>query len=238
MHQHVNLDMGNLLVAQERERFLARLLLKHGITSLESLRVFEAGCAGGYTLRLMVQWGARPEHLSGVEIDASAAAQCARYSPEIHVHVGSADDLDEPDQVFDISLAFGLFSRVLDEDLAHGIARELFRITKPGGLIVIYDLQRKDTRNRRTHAVEEDDIRYDLQRKDTRNRRTHAVEEDDIRRWFPKCPLRVRSITVDPLIAGLAGRYAPWLYGTLAAIPQLRTHAVYVLRRPATSPFP
>jgi len=216
MHQHVNLDMGNLLVAQERERFLARLLLKHGITSLESLRVFEAGCAGGYTLRLMVQWGARPEHLSGVEIDASAAAQSSRNSPEIHVHVGSAHDLDEPDQVFDISLAFGLFSRVLDEDLAHGIARELFRITKPGGLIVIYDLQRKDTRNRRTHAV----------------------EEDDIRRWFPKCPLRVRSITVDPLIAGLAGRYAPWLYGTLAAIPQLRTHAVYVLRRPATSPFP
>jgi len=215
MNRHANLDMGNLLVAQERERFLARLLLRHGITSLENLRVFEAGCSDGYNLRLMVQWGARPEHLTGMEIDAGAIARCAGLSPEIRVHAGSADDVPEPDQSFDLSMAFDLFAGRLDEDVAHGIARELFRITKPGGLIVVYDLRRKDPTNRRTHAV----------------------EEDDIRRWFPKCPFRIRPITVASPVARLAGRYAPWFYGALAAIPPLRTHAFYVLRRPATSPF-
>jgi len=215
MDRHSILDMGNLLLAQERERFLARTLVKHGITSLDHLRVFDAGCSTGYNLRLMVQWGARPQHLAGMDIDAEAIASFAALSPEIRGHTGSAEDVPEPDQAFDLSLAFTLFGSVFDEDVAAAIARELFRITKPGGLIVVYDVRRKNLGNPGTHAV----------------------DEDDIRRWFPKCPLRMRSISVASPLAHIVGRYAPWLYGALAAIPPLRSHAFCVLRRPATSPF-
>ena len=215
MSLHSILEMGNLLMVQERVRFLPRLLRKQGITSLESFRAFEAGCSTGYNLRLIVQWGGKPDQVAGIDIDPAAAAYNASHSPEIQVHTGSADQIPEPDQSFDLSMAFTLFSSVPDEDVAHGTAHELFRITKPGGLIVVYDMRRKNPRNPKVHAI----------------------DETDIRRWFPKCPLKVHPITLAPPIARRVGQWVPWLYGPLAAIPPLRTHAMYVLRRPATSPF-
>jgi SAM-dependent methyltransferase len=208
-------EMASLLALQERERFLAGLLRRHSIRSLEGASVFEAGCGEGYNLRLFVQWGAQPPNVRGIDRDQAAVALCHARSPEIRVHHGSADEIPEPDTAFDISLAFSLFSRISDEDLAHHVAQELFRVTKPGGLIVVYDVRRVA---RRSWGV-------------------HAIGMDDVRRWFPKCPARARSITLAQPACRLAGRYAPWAYGPLAAIPALRSHAIYVLRRPATTVF-
>lgn len=212
--RHSILEMGNLLMVQERERFLLGVFRRQGIDSLDAVRAFEAGCSTGYNLRLMVQWGGRPENMAGIDIDPAAADYAKAHSPEIRVHSGSAASIPEPDESFDLAMAFTLFSSVRDEEVAHGIARELFRITRPGGLVVIYDMRRKNPAN---HQV-------------------HPIATDDIRRWFPKCPLRMRTITLAPPIARPVGRYAPWLYAPLAAIPPLRTHAMWVLRRPALPP--
>lgn len=214
MHQQSILHMGNLLMVQERERFLSRLLARQGIDSLDQIRAFEAGCSTGYNLRQILQWGARPENLAGIDLDSGAVDYCRARSPEIRVHHGSADAIPEPDEHFDLSLAFTLFSSVSDEDVAHGIARELFRITRPGGLIVVYDMRRRNPGNSKVHPV----------------------GSDDLRRWFPKCPLRVQSITLAPPVARQVGALAPWLYGPLATVALLRTHAMYVLRRPALPP--
>lgn len=208
------LQPGNLLMVQERERFLSNLLRKHGIDSLDHFRAFEAGCSTGYNLRLFLQWGARPENLAGIDLDPAAVDYNKAHAPEIRVHSGSAADIPETDATFDIALAFTLFSSVPDEDVSHAIARELFRITRPGGLIVLYDMRRKNPRNTNVHPV----------------------LADDVRRWFPKCPLRMHRITLAPPIARPVGRFAPWLYGPLASIPLLRTHAMYVLRRPFLPP--
>jgi SAM-dependent methyltransferase len=210
MSRHSILEMGNLLMVQERERFLSRLLARLRVDSLESFSAFEAGCSTGYNLRLMVQWGGRPENMAGIDLDPAAVDYCKSHAPEIRVHCGSADAIPEPDETFDISIAFTLFSSVPDEDVAHGIARELFRITKPGGILVIYDMRRRSP-----------------------NHDVHPIGLDDVRRWFPKCAMRGYPITLAPPVSRYVGRYAPWLYGPLAAIPLLRTHAMYVLRRPA-----
>ncbi len=214
MSRHSILEPGNLLMVQERERFLLGVLRRQGIDSLDTTRVFEAGCSTGYNLRLMVQWGGRPENMAGMDLDPAAADYARAHSPEIRVHSGSAENVPEPDGHFDLSLAFTLFSSVPDEDVAHGIARELFRLTRPGGLIVIYDMRRRNPANRHVHPI----------------------AMDDVRRWFPKCPVRARSITLAPPIARPLGHYMPWLYGPLAAIPLLRSHTMFVLRRPATAP--
>lgn len=214
MTQNSILNMGNLLMVQERERFLSRLLNRTGVDSLDSFRAFEAGCSTGYNLRLILQWGARPENLAGIDVDPAAVDYCRAHSPEIRVHHGSADAIPEPDEHYDLAMAFTLFSSVPDEDVAHGIARELFRITRPGGLILVYDMRRQNPRNK---AV-------------------HRIDAEDLRRWFPKCPLRVQAITLAPPVARRVAGRAPWLYAPLAAIPPLRTHAMYVLRRPALPP--
>lgn len=214
MERHSILEPGNLLMVQERERLLLAVLRRHGIERLDGIRAFEAGCSTGYNLRLMVQWGASPADQAGMDLDPAAVAYCRSHSPEIRVHEGSADAVPEPAESFDLALAFTLFSSVPDEDVALGIARELFRVTRPGGLILIYDMRRQNPANRSVHPV----------------------GADDIRRWFPRCPMRVHSTTLAPPIARPLGRYAPWAYGALAALPPLRTHALYVLRRPALPP--
>lgn len=205
------LETGNLLMVQERERRLVRILREHGYDHLDGVRAFEAGCLTGYNLRLLVQWGARACDMAGIDIDALAAAYCAAHSPEIRVHTGSAESIPEPDESFDIAMAFTLFSSVPDEGASAKIASELSRITKPGGLVLVYDMRRRSPRNRKVHPV----------------------DQDDIRRWFPHSPMRRYTMTLAPPIARHAGRMAPWLYSPLAAVPFLRTHALFVLRRPA-----
>lgn len=212
--RHSILEPGNLLMVQERERLLLRILRRYDYESLDCVRVFEAGCSTGYNMRLFVQWGGRPENIAGIDLDPAAAEYGRQHSPEIRVHEGSADAVPEPDESFDIALAFTLFSSVPNEDVAHGIAREMFRITRPGGLMLLYDMRRRNPANARVHPI----------------------RSDDVRRWFPRCPLQAHSLTLAPPIARPIGRFAPFLYGPLAALPPLRTHALWVLRRPALPP--
>lgn len=207
------LDPGNLLIVQERERLLARLFRKAGYRTLAEVRVFEAGSGGGYNLRQCVQWGANPADLAGVDIDPASVDYSRAHSPNIRVHLGSAELIPEVDRSFDVCLAFTLFSSIHDEEIAERIASEMFRVTRPGGIIVIYDMRRDNPRN---PAV-------------------HAVDGDDIRRWFPKCRAKTRHITLLPPLARPLARWAPFLYGPLALLPMLRTHSVHVLKRPATS---
>lgn len=205
------LNPGNLLMVQERERFLARLLRKSGWASLESLRAFEAGCSTGYNLRMLVQWGGQPRNMAGIDLDPQAVEYCRAHSPEIRVHGGSADAIPEADGAFDLAIAFTLFSSVHDDVTSAGIAREMLRITRPEGLLIVYDMRRRNPGNKSVHPV----------------------SESDIRRWFPGCKLRTTSITLAPPLARRAGERASWLYGPLAKLPPLRTHAMYVLRKPA-----
>lgn len=211
MADHSILLPGNLLMVQERERFLTSLLRKAGWANLEELHAFEAGCSTGYNLRQLVQWGARPEHVAGMDLNPEAVNYCVSRSKDIRVHLGSADAIPEPDGNFDLSIAFTLFSSVPDDAIAAGIARELLRITRPGGLILVYDMRRKSPRNPNVHPI----------------------KRADIQRWFPGAKLLTRSITLAPPIARRVGGFAPWLYGPLAAIPPLRTHAMTIIRRPA-----
>jgi SAM-dependent methyltransferase len=205
------LEPGNLLIVQERDRFLSRLLRAQGWQSLTHLAAFEAGCSTGYNLRLLVQLGASPGLIAGMDVDPAAVAYVGSHSPEIRVHTGSAGAVPERDESFDLSMAFSLFSSVKDEAVARGIARELLRVTKRDGFIVVYDMRRRSPSNPNVHPI-------------------HAA---DIRRWFAGCHARAYSITLAPPIARGVGRRAPWLYGPLSAIPLLRTHAIYVIRPPA-----
>lgn len=204
------LNPGNLLMVQERERFLARFLRRSGRASLDGLRVFEAGCSTGYNLRLMVQWGGRPEDMAGIDLDPAAVDYTRAHAPEIRVHSGSADAIPEPDGTFDLALAFTLFSSVPDEAASAGIAAELLRIVRPGGFIMVYDMRRRSPGNSSVHPI----------------------GAQDISRWFPGCAIRSKSITLAPPLARRAGAWLPGSYGLLAAVPLLRSHSMHVIRRP------
>lgn len=212
--RHSILHPGNLRLVQEREREIAKLLARWQDGSLENLTVFEAGCGGGYNLRMLVQWGCAPENLYGVDINEAQIAYARSHSHGIPFHVMSAHQVPQPDGAFDMSIAFTLFSSVREEELAASIAAEMYRLTRPGGLILVYDMRRRNPYN---DAVK-------------------PIASSDIRRWFPKCPLRTQSMTLVPPLARPIARYAPWAFGFFSAIPPLRGHALYVMRRPSRGP--
>lgn len=185
---------------------VAAVLAAEGYRSLESLRVLEAGCGGGYNLRHLVQLGATPSNLAGVDINADALAYCEAHSPGFRLHHGDAAAIPEPAASFDLALAFTLFSSIGSPEKCRAIAAELFRVTRPGGLIIVYDMRRRNLANRSVHPV---------------SRR-------DVASWFPRCPVKSRSVTLVPQVA----RAVPSLYWPLSRIPLLRTHALHVIRRP------
>lgn len=212
-NRHSILEPGNMLVLQERERLLWRVLRRRGLQDFAALRVFEAGCAGGYNLRQAVQWGARPGNVAGIDLNEASIEYCQTRAPAIRVHCGSAADIPEEGETFDLTLAFTLFSSVPEEGVAAAIAAELVRITRPGGLILVYDMRRGNPRN---PAV-------------------HRVSGGDIERWFAGCEHRHHSLTLLPPAARMVGRYAPFAYGPLARLPFLRSHELHELTRPAVT---
>jgi SAM-dependent methyltransferase len=209
------LNAGTICILQERERALSGVLRKAGFRNLEGVKLFDAGCGTGYSLRQFVQWGAHPKDLAGIDIDNTRIEYARSHAPAIRVHGGSAESIPEPDKSFDVCFAARLFSSLHNEDAAERIALEMFRITRPGGLIVVYDIRRKQPGN---PAIQ-------------------SVDADDIRRWFPKCRAKTRHLTLPSTLAGILGRIGPAAYGTVGLVPPVRTHSLHVMRRPATSPF-
>jgi SAM-dependent methyltransferase len=208
------LNPGDLAIIQERERALNRVLRRYGYASLEGVRVFEAGCGGGYNLRMFQQWGCRPEDLAGIDIDGERIAQLRADNPGFRVHEGSAASVPERDESFDIAIAFTLFSSVPDEATAAAIAGEMSRVTRAGGLLLVYDMRRKSPRNPNVHPV----------------------SDKDVRRWFPDCRPRSVRLTLVPPLARMVCSRLPALYGPLASLPLAKTHTLHVMRRPAVSP--
>lgn len=204
--RHSHLQAGNLLIVQERDRAVAATLAREGYRTLETLRAIEVGCGGGYNLRHLVQLGATPSNLAGVDISGEALAYCEAHSPGFRLHHCDAAAIPEPSDSFDLGLAFTLFSSVTPPEKCREIAAELLRVVRPGGLILVYDMRRRNPANRSVHPV----------------------TENDVREWFRPCPVRSRSITLVPQVA----RAAPALYWPLARLPLLRTHLFHVVRRP------
>ncbi len=196
-------------MVQERERLLARLLRDRGLNPLAALRAFEAGCSTAYNLRLLVQWGCRPENLAGIDCDPAAVAYARSRSPAIRIHEGRAEAIPEPDGAFDLALAFTLFSSAGGPEAAAAIAAELVRVTRPGGLVLVYDMRRRSP-----------------------NPAVRPVSPASVRAWFAGCAVSARSLTLAPPLARAVGRVAPWAYTPLAALPPLRTHVLYAIEVP------
>jgi hypothetical protein len=81
-------------MVQERERCVLKLLERHGFGQLDATRVIEIGCGGRTWLRDFNKWGARPEHLTGVDLLPERIAEAVRTCHPGVTHVfANADAL-------------------------------------------------------------------------------------------------------------------------------------------------
>ena len=92
-------------------------------------RLLDAGCGSGRTLDELARYG----RVSGVDVNPDAV-RCARGRGHADVRVGRIERLDFSDAAFDVVTCMDVIEHTGDD---FGSLRELRRVTRPGGTIVL-----------------------------------------------------------------------------------------------------
>jgi SAM-dependent methyltransferase len=199
---------GNLAKLQEVERDVLHLLSRHGREDLHSQAILEVGCGKGYWLRKLVEWGANPASLYGIDLLETRIAEARRLTaPGTNLSAGSAGRLDFPEGTFDLVCQFLMFSSILDSGLRQQIAAEMLRVLKADGIILWYDSQLNNPRNR--------DVR--------------GLKRAELRSLFPDCHIDVIRTTFLPPLARRLGWTSVNLYPLASAFRLLNSHYVAVI---------
>ena len=201
---------GNRAIFTERKRMFRRLLDDAGWVPFADRRALEVGSGNGHELAWLVELGARPSHLVGVDLVENRIQSARSSYPEMVFRVGNAERLEDADETYDLVMAITVFSSLIERRMAQNVASEIVRVLKPGGGLLWYDL------------------RYDS----VANPNIKAVPRSRIGQLFPSLRGRLRTVTVLPPLARRLGPATPAVYPALALFPPLRSHLVGLLRKP------
>ena len=209
---------------QRLERELLGALAAAG-ADLPSSSVLDVGCGSGYFLHRMVEYGA--DTASGIDLMADRVAEGRRRYPALDLHAGSATAMPFDDASFDVVTQFTCLSSVLDADVRAAIGTEVWRVLRPGGLLVSFDMAPISPLLRRLAAVG----------RRLRGAAAHGVvtpveplAAEELLRIFPGQLVVSRVPTLDfDLTQRLGGRLWPTML--LGAVPALRTHLLVAIRR-------
>ena len=202
-------NRGNQQVLAERRRATRKLLAAAGWLPLGERRVLEVGCGTGFELASMLEMGASPERLAGVDLLADRVATGRAAHPDLDLRVANAEHLDFDDSSFDVVMAITVFSSILDRTMASNVAREVVRVLRPGGGLLWYD------------------FRYDS----PGNAHVRGIGARRVRWLFPQLHGELHKVTVIPPLVRRLGVIAPAAYPVLALAPPLRSHLIGLLRK-------
>lgn len=193
------------------DRNVARVLLNSFGEDLSGLHVLDVGCGSGHFLRKLVEWGARPEHLTGTEFLPDRIDVAKKISAQgIRWKLGNLTDIKEQ---FDLVTAFTVFSSLLSEEDRSELATAMWDKVKPGGWIIIFDFRVNNPSNANVRKV------------------TYS----ELQRWWPSSGGYSTLILAPPL----ARRITPvnYLLSEImtALFPFLRTHFIYAVQKKVLS---
>jgi ubiquinone/menaquinone biosynthesis C-methylase UbiE len=204
-------NRGNQQVLEERRRLTKRLLARDGWIPIGDRRVLEVGSGTGAELAWMLELGASPSSLVGVDLLPDRVTAAKYAYPTLEFHATNAEHLDFADASHDLVMAVTVFSSILDGRMAANVAAEIYRVLRPGGALLWYDFRYDNPANRNVRGV--------------RARRVHEL--------FPRLEGKLYSLTVIPPLVRRLGAFATIAYPMLAAVPPLRSHLLGLLRKPA-----
>jgi SAM-dependent methyltransferase len=203
-------DAGNLLRLQELDRRLLKRIASAQKKDLANRKILEIGCGAGYWIRKFVEWGARPDNLSGIDLLAARVAQARRLCPaSVHIKCGDASRTEFASASFDIVLQATVFTSILDPGMKAALALEMLRLLRQDGVILWYDFFVNNPGN--PHVS--------------------AIGKRELRSLFPCCRISCEKVTVAPPVGRLLGRTATFAYHAAATLRFLSTHYLAVIQK-------
>lgn len=193
------------------ERSLLALLKRHTFAPLSEKKILDVGCGSGGFLRRFLDYGAAPENLSGIDLMIQRIEQAKHLHPGLDWRVGSAHEMPYADASFDMVMSFVVFSSILDEVLRQKIVDEMWRVLKPGGLILLYDFTYSNPRNRAVVGVSKSRMKQLFSR--------------------PGVRFDLRRITLAPPLARMVAPRAYWLASLLEQCKVLNTHMLGIISK-------
>ncbi len=208
--RYARTDPFTLCSSHEREEEMASLFRSEGLTSLAGLKILDVGCGRGDTMRQLLEYGAEPELLTGIDLLEDKVNLARRLAPHLQVLCGSATRLPFADSSFDLVLQCTVFTSVLNEDVKRAIAEEMTRVLVPGGRILWYDFSFNNPRN--------PDVR--------------GITKREIQALFPSFQMKTRRITLAPPLGRVIAPLSIALYYLFSRVRPLCTHLLCLLRKP------
>jgi glycosyltransferase involved in cell wall biosynthesis/ubiquinone/menaquinone biosynthesis C-methylase UbiE len=199
-------NAGVKAIASERSNALTRVFSRLSLSARD--RLLDIGCGTGGDLERIAALSLVPQDLLfGVDLLGDRITQARRRLPSAHLQVASAHQLPFPDERFSIVLAATVFSSIRDNNLARAVAREITRVTRPGGKVICYDVRFPNPGNPDTRPI-------------TRRRLSEL---------FPEADIEYESLTLLPPLARRLGRHTYRLYEMLCRVRALRSHYISVI---------
>jgi ubiquinone/menaquinone biosynthesis C-methylase UbiE len=223
---------------QERERAILTSLRRLGIV-LSGSHLLEVGCGNGHILQRFLEFGAASG--CGVDLMANRIQDGTTRYPNLKLHQGDASRLPFEDEQFHLVMQFMCFSSVLDPSMRRQIASEMWRVLKPGGAILSYDLRPAGKLGWRLVRLLRCLLGKELQKESTpgvaQPQATIPIQPltvSEVQALFDQGELDYQSVSLDFSLARAAAS-SDFLARTMASVPALRTHYLVVARKVRSS---
>lgn len=189
----------------EREERFAAILRRSGDPG--ALRLLEVGAGTGGNIPFFRRLGFRPEHIHANELLKDRVDVLREAQPDITLHPGDALAIpSELDETFHVVLQSTVFTSILDAGFKQRLARRMWELTKPGGLVLWYDFAFNNPNN--------PDVK--------------GIKRNEVKALFPLAePIAFHRVTLAPPI----GRRVKNLYPAFNLFPFLRTHLLAAIRK-------
>lgn len=151
---HASIPPARAFIVHERQVLLLQAATKYlAGTALPKLRICDVGCGAGGDLEFWRSQGAVERRLAGTELLEETASEAMRRLPLADVRV--VDDFALPfgNGSFDLTSASLVLSTIKNHDTRYRLFTEMSRVTRSGGVVIVYDFRIRKPTNRNVSAL-------------------------------------------------------------------------------------
>ncbi len=105
----------------------------------KTAKILDVGCGEGASIINLLRLGFLPSNLYGIDILRDKIKQAKIKFPNINWIHGDASSMQFEDNFFDCVMESTIFLQMTDDELSDKVAKEMIRVTKKGGYILLID---------------------------------------------------------------------------------------------------